>query len=168
MDGNRPGFNNAEWMSIVNFYLHTDLCQHLQGVVKNFKTGTALMHHLKPKDSGLGFRPIYSDTSLNVIVPLKSEFNGAEINFFHQNCTLNNFIPGRLYVFPGEITHAFEILPIKSGTFSFAEIKVGTQSLTCYESYGLFHCPGFKVDEDNPPQLVQNHPRGSKNDQTNA
>ena len=158
------GFNNAEWMSIVNFYLHPDLCQHYHGLMKQFRTGTALVHHLKPENMGLSFRPIYSDTTLNIIIPLRNKLDSnAEIVFFNQNCTLNNLIPGIMYVFPGEVTHLFEV-SIKSGQFTFAEIKVGTYSLTCYESYGTFHCPGFNIDEINPPSFVQNHPFVSKAD----
>merc|ERR1711971_509350 len=159
-DEKNPGFNNAEWMSIYNFYLHPDLCQKFNGMVYQMRTGTAFLHQLKPNDlgKGLNFRPMFSATSLNVIIPLKSGFDSnGEILFFKQNCTMNNFKPGKMYVFPGELTHSFEVLPIQWGKFTFVEIKMGTQSLSCYETYGTFLCPGFEIDINDPPTFIQNH-----------
>ena len=163
-DEKSVGFNNAEWLAIVNFYIQPDLCQHYHGLMKQFRTGSALVHHLKPGNMELPYRSIYSDTTLNIIIPLSNKLDSnAEILFFNQNCTLNSLIPGIMYVFPGEITHLFEV-SIKSGQFSFAEIKVGTYSQTCYESYGSFHCPGFNINEIDPPNFVQHHPFVSKAD----
>jgi len=86
--------------------LNSDLCQRFDGEIKEMKNANVFLHHLKPNGPGLNFRPVFSDSTLNLILPLKSgSENNAEIQFISQNCTLNNLEEGKMYLFPSEVTH---------------------------------------------------------------
>jgi procollagen-lysine,2-oxoglutarate 5-dioxygenase 1 len=48
-------------------------------------------------------------------VKLNDDYEGAELNFRRQGLTNNDVAVGRAILFPGQVTHGHECLPLKSG-----------------------------------------------------
>lgn len=60
--------------------------------------------------------PLHHDMSLVTFAcKLRDDFEGGELNFPRQNVNNGDWLPGELAMWPGQVTHPHESLPMKSG-----------------------------------------------------
>lgn len=136
---------DIDMLGIINFFITPDLCQYYQGYLKPSPALSFNLHNLK-KDQVHDFDPYLSHTSHTIILPLShkgEDYTGGKLNFVRYNCSIEDFKKGTAIIFPGPITHLFEIEPIIKGTFSFLEMSLEVAGQYYVEANGGEFCAGF-------------------------